>query len=1190
MAINKRKVLEAARKYAQKGAKEKALKEYNRLIQSDPRDAKLLLEVGDAYRRWGQVEEAIAQYNKVANQYKQDGFDARAVAVLKQILNLDPKCHTAQITLAELYQRMGLDSEAVSALQTAADGYYREGRRREALELLRKMAALDPTNTTSRLKVAELLKQENMEEDAVAEYSEVVSELARQGAVEQVVVVQERILEIKPERVDVLLALTQNLCDLGEPQRAEVFAVQAVELVPEPDNYELLCGIYKSLGNEAELAAVTRRLAGLYRDRGDEEHAREVLQRLPAECAPSLSGIGGDESEADEDALLGDDELLNDEDFLVTDDGLDAGDDQKFLDLAGDASASEQADVEVLPEGDPDQLFAEASVYLRYGKRDQAIASLKAILIQDPSSRSALEKLGEAYAEGGHNDEAVGCWLQAADRASADGDQAGCDILRDRIAALDPTAVADLDSSPSEEPQQVAQDAAAESSLEQGDFAAAPSSDDSPELGIDFDMEIDLGGDESAAEVSEAPDEEAASEAQTAPGADLDLEIDLGGDESAAEVSEPPDEEAASEAQTAPGADLDLEIDLGGDESAAEVSEAPDEEVASEAQTAPGADLDSQIELGGDEPVAEASAAPDERVASEAPTEPGVDLDPQIEVDVAADDEMDVEISIDGPGVTGVVTEPEDEAEQQPDVVGDEIEIELDSAGADAVAGTEDAEQQSDVLDQSEVTEPASSPSSDAEQSTTTAAQISEDLEEAEFYLQQGLADEAEAIYKRILAIAPNHPSALLKLGELAAARGEDPSEVTERVTPEQFETRDGVEPVEDAQTTGSPADSAEFEQGLEAELTQPDADLTAGIDDVEVNADADTAADTDSDVDADSDAEPTELESGVGVQGADETTPHVGDDSTEVERLASPVDPPTAFESEPLVAEPPRPTAQEASIDDTAPVAAAADDAGFDLAEALADVLEQSDESTAEGDDQTSEVLSSVDDGFESIFADFKRGVSATLEEGDFDTRYDLGIAYREMGLFDDALAEFRVCLNCPTRRFDSLCLMGLCALEVGRCADAVSHLEQALATPDLPTERQAGVYFDLSRAYEANGDRPRAKSALENVQQLDASFPGVAERLAELEEAGDDEVPLELQSEDEEYESFDDLIAEQDDDAEEPSEPEVFESFDDVLAEAEAVVESAERAGEASASAAPELDSRSGKRPGRKKKISFV
>ncbi len=121
MAINKRKVLDAARKYAQKGAKEKALKEYHTLLKLDPRDAKLHLEIGDCYRRWGQIDEAVTQYARVADQYKGDGFDARAVAVFKQILNLDPKRYSAHVSLAELYQRMGLDAEALGALQAAAD-------------------------------------------------------------------------------------------------------------------------------------------------------------------------------------------------------------------------------------------------------------------------------------------------------------------------------------------------------------------------------------------------------------------------------------------------------------------------------------------------------------------------------------------------------------------------------------------------------------------------------------------------------------------------------------------------------------------------------------------------------------------------------------------------------------------------------------------------------------------------------------------------------------------------------------------------------------------------------------------------------------------------------------------------------------------------------------------------------------
>ena len=51
--------------------------------------------------------------------------------------------------------------------------------------------------------------------------------------------------------------------------------------------------------------------------------------------------------------------------------------------------------------------------------------------------------------------------------------------------------------------------------------------------------------------------------------------------------------------------------------------------------------------------------------------------------------------------------------------------------------------------------------------STSTPAQVGEDLEEADFYMQQGLLDEAEPIYRRILTAVPKHPQALLRLGEM---------------------------------------------------------------------------------------------------------------------------------------------------------------------------------------------------------------------------------------------------------------------------------------------------------------------------------------------------------------------------------------------------------------------------------------
>ena len=1050
MALNKRKTLEAARKYAQKGAKAKALREYNKLLKEGARDTKLLLEVGDAYRRWGQNEDAIAQYGKVADQYRQDGFDARAVAVFKQILNLDPKKYPAYVSLSELYQRMGLDSEAVGALQTAADGYHKEGRKAEALDLLRQMAALDPTNTTSRLKVAELLRQEGMESEAVDEYRAVIEELEGQQDRYLLVTVLERLLEVKPDNIDALTRLVRCFIETSEFQRADPLAVRALNVKADIPQYELLMDLYVQMGDEAKLADATRGLAAVYRDRGDDERARELTQRLPVDELGSSSRLAVDVSEVYE-PDLGEDELLEDDDDFLSLDGddsdlgvasdaldfsltkddtpalkLDSEEEADSLDLGNEPAPATvpepepESEAELpLPEGEPDQLLAEASVYLRYGKRDQAIARLKGILVQVSDHRAALEKLGEAYVDDGQTSEAVAVWMRAAKQMIASGDAEALSALKDRISTLDPAVAAQL-----------------------GEFAAvgAPST------------------------TNEAP---------SMVELDLDIEIDL-------------------DDAIAPGAGDDASDALGFG------AETDDFEI----------ELDDESITFGDPPVNETPEAENTSAASEKTADPTTP-------DFGDGAEFEFEVGDDGLSLY-----------EETDT-GDDVCVGFDS--------------ESEGL-----TEPSTG--SSAGQSTTTAACISEELEEAEFYIAQLMYDEAERLLKRILDVVPSHPTALLRMGEVAAARSGEPDEAVsqaqsgssaERTTVFEVSTRFDDEDtlfatsscvVDDDEMSGFDIDvDVDFSEDEDTVAVEEAPGLE--LDDVEI--------DFDDDVTADEIAGEAEEAEASKLEVAAEPTP----EPIEVEK-ASDIDPAVA----------------EVAASEPAPM-----DAGesFDLREALADVLTEYDGSTA-APRADSGFLSTVEDGFESIFSDFKKGVSATLEVGDFDTRYDLGIAYREMGLFEDAIGEFRVCLESPTRRFDSAYLMGLCARDLGRFADSVNHLKQALALPDLSEERMAGVYFDLSIAEELAGNLDRACSSVRRVIELEADFPGAAARLTAL-ESGAAATP-ELGEPGEVFESFDDLFEDDEDDADsdgavaESITVETFESFDDLVSEAEAVPDDVE------------------------------
>jgi len=227
-------------------------------------------------------------------------------------------------------------------------------------------------------------------------------------------------------------------------------------------------------------------------------------------------------------------------------------------------------------------------------------------------------------------------------------------------------------------------------------------------------------------------------------------------------------------------------------------------------------------------------------------------------------------------------------------------------------------------------------------------------------------------------------------------------------------------------------------------------------------------------------------------------------------------------------------------------PVTAAGD---FDLAAELSDAFdERAPGATPAASGNTEE------EGFLQVFAAFKAGVEKQLGAQDYEARFDLGIAYKEMGLLDDAIGEFRVALASAGHKLQSLHMMGLCALELGRAADAVAHLEQALALPDLPAEQQMALRFDLGRAYEVSGDRARARSAYEAVAAVDPDFCKVGERIAGLDAAPTGAGPA---ASDGAFESFDDLMSEaladeaEADDSESAGQAERYESFEDIVGE---------------------------------------
>jgi len=182
-------------------------------------------------------------------------------------------------------------------------------------------------------------------------------------------------------------------------------------------------------------------------------------------------------------------------------------------------------------------------------------------------------------------------------------------------------------------------------------------------------------------------------------------------------------------------------------------------------------------------------------------------------------------------------------------------------------------------------------------------------------------------------------------------------------------------------------------------------------------------------------------------------------------------------------------------------PAAAPESDGLIDLGAEFGDIL------TAQSavEEPTDEAISSElgDLGLTEIFKEFKRGVDQQLGQEDFDTRYNLGIAYKEMGLVDEAIAEFQLAAKDPARQFECSSMLGICFMEKGMPDLAVKWFEKGLQAEGRTPDEYNGLRYDLAAAYEANGAIDRALDTYTELYAQDAGFRDVASKLRELKAA---------------------------------------------------------------------------------------
>lgn len=1055
MAIDKNAIAKEAQKFAAKGQYDKAIAEWKKVVKESPNDPNLFNTIGDLCLKKDSKTEAVEAYKRAGDLLAADGFTSKAIALYKKVLNIDPSQIDVHIILGDMNAEKGLISNALENYKFVYSHYTKHKQVAQSLDILQKMADMKP-DIALRLKLADMYAKEGMKSEASQAYLAAADVHLSKDAFPEAREIFKKVLALDPDNK--VVYYKAGVIYYKEGKFSEACKSFKPAFAADPSNQELLELYLESLskaGRDADAEEVYKKL--LSQDPGRID-LRDKLYRS----------------------------YLAKKDF------------DKALAEAGAIAAARVENKEF----------------------DAAEEVLQGFVAESPRSIDGRRKLSDFYQSIDKPDRAAEELLQAAELLIEDGDQEGAKELLARAVVLAPAHAAVRSRLES------LQEPAAPAEAPPAPAAAKPSAFEEPpaltEAFTEVEVLIKYGLAAKAIEQLEGlsgrfPDspqiharlrdlyqeggnagkavehvltlaaiyERAgmAERAEMSLRAALEMfpestairaRLGLAPAAAEAEGMIPPvftDGLMTEETVFQPGATGEEappvfehgDLDLGGlDEHVAPMAGLAEE---------PG----TVIELEAPEP-ADAfmtEFAPDEaQPYEEAPAvEPPIVAPP---LEAAPTVEPPTSRSLRTEYVPGTAPRHEAPAGLEP-ALDEELSARDHGLYETPSAEPPGAEEEPPYEEEQPEAE-AAEESLDAGELADT--DISEVWAEAEFYYQQGLFNEAKKHYARIIQLNPSDMRAIARLTEISR-EAEESQEFTKLA--------EAVEDLEEFMPSGS----------LDGELASSESDeeavrsLMQEIQTLQQPAPPKSSAAAVPPLEKTPKPAPPKPAPVAPLQEQYMKQAVPKNDR----RAAPPAQPATSADEDyfDLGEE-----LNKMSTSAAAPKQAPPTDDFFDLAAELRDELNTvsvSSQPTAAAEDQT------LDD----IFEDFKKGVEAQEEKHDVDTHYNLGVSYKEMGLLDDAIAEFILTPEGETKFVQSRYLLGLCYMEQGDYQGAITEIHNALnysMTYSGSAEERIDMHYDLGLAYQGSGDVEAALAEFQEVCNADQGYRDVASKLQELQQ----------------------------------------------------------------------------------------
>jgi tetratricopeptide (TPR) repeat protein len=145
-------------------------------------------------------------------------------------------------------------------------------------------------------------------------------------------------------------------------------------------------------------------------------------------------------------------------------------------------------------------------------------------------------------------------------------------------------------------------------------------------------------------------------------------------------------------------------------------------------------------------------------------------------------------------------------------------------------------------------------------------------------------------------------------------------------------------------------------------------------------------------------------------------------------------------------------------------------------------------------------EPVQSTIQNINELISQFRKEVFESIGEGDYRSHYDLGVAYKGMGLYQEAIEEFEIAAKDDNLKLKAYEMIASCLIEKGKLDEAIKLLNEGLAVPNRPINEYFGLHFLLGNVYEMQNNLKMAIKSYINAANIDKSVPDLLKKINEL------------------------------------------------------------------------------------------